>query len=180
MAFPDYRILIVDDELPIRNLLVSLLSSFGYHCETAGNGKEALDQLAKTSFDAVITDVVMPEMDGITLTQTIAQRYPLLPVMVMTGFSDEYSAQKALSAGAREFIKKPFSISEFTLRLTKMMNQQEILRQILSKKEEIENISNQMILALQVESREKIETLQKEIEELKKRLKEGWQYGSNS
>lgn len=173
MAFPKYRLLIVDDELSIRNLLVSLLSSSGYHCETAGHGKEALDWLARTSFDAVITDVVMPEMDGITLTQTMAHQYPDLPVMVMTGFSDEYSAQKALSAGAREFIKKPFSISEFLLRFNKMMREQETFRQILLKKEELEIMSRQMILDLQTESREKIETLQKEIEELQKRTKKG-------
>lgn len=173
MTSSKYRILIVDDEPPIRNLLVSLLSSNGYHCETAGHGKEALDRLARTPFDAVITDVVMPEMDGILLTQTIAHQYPHLPVMVMTGFSDEYSAQKALFAGAREFIKKPFSISEFLLRLDKMMREQEVFRQIHLKKEELKIISNLMISDLQTESREKIETLQKEIEELKKRMKEG-------
>ncbi len=167
-----YNILIVDDELSIRNLLVNFLSSLGHHCETAGNGMEAMEQLRQTQIDAVITDVVMPKMDGITLTQEISRRYPHLPVMVMTGFSDEYSAQKAISAGAREFIKKPFSISEFSLRLHKMMSEHEIRKEILYKKEEIEAISNQMISDLQVESREKIETLRKEIEVLKKRLGE--------
>lgn len=170
MANRSYKILIVDDELPIRGLLVSLLSSSGHQCETAGNGKEALDRLGQNQFDAIVTDVVMPEMDGITLTRVISQKYPDLPVMVMTGFSDEYSAQKAVSAGAREFIKKPFSIAEFSLRLNKMMRDQEILREINVRKEEIEAISNQMIFDIQNESREKIDTLRRDIEELKKKL----------
>lgn len=172
MAALNCKILIVDDEPPIRGLLVSFLSSSGHKCDTAGNGKEALDRLGQNQFDAVITDVVMPEMDGITLTREISQKYPDLPVMVMTGFSDEFSAQKAVSAGAREFIKKPFSIAEFSLRLNKMMRDHEILREINAKKEEIEEISNQMISGLQIESREKIENLRREMEDLKKKLRE--------
>jgi DNA-binding NtrC family response regulator len=170
MANLSYKILIVDDEPPIRSLLVSFLSSTGHKCATAGNGKEALDKLGQNQFDAVITDVVMPEMDGITLTREISQKHPGLPVMVMTGFSDEYSAQKAISAGAREFIKKPFSIAEFSLRLNKMMSDHEILKEINARKAEIEKISNQMISSLQIESREKIENLRREMEDLKKKL----------
>lgn len=171
MTTLSYKILIVDDERPIRELLVSFLSSSGHQCVTAGNGKEALNRLVQDQFDAVITDVVMPEMDGITLTREISQKYPDIPVLVMTGFSDEYSAQKAVSAGAREFIKKPFSIAEFSLRLNKMMRNYKILREINAKKKEIEEISNQMISDLQVESKEKIEHLRREIEDLKKKLR---------
>ena len=131
-----------------------------------------MEKLKERPYDAVITDVVMPEMDGIALTQEIAKKYPDLPVMVMTGFSDEFSAQKAISAGAREFIKKPFSITEFSLRVNKMLRDQEILREIHTQNEEIKVISTQMISDLQIESREKIENLQREIEALKKRLGE--------
>ncbi len=172
MTIVPYCVLIVDDEPSIRNLLLSFLNILSYQCETASNGKEALEKLKERPYDAVITDVVMPEMDGIALTQEIAKKYPDLPVMVMTGFSDEFSAQKAISAGAREFIKKPFSITEFSLRLNKMLRDQEILREIHIKNEEIKVISTQMISGLQIESREKIENLQREIEALKKRLGE--------
>ncbi len=170
MPSETYRILIVDDEEPIQTLLVNFLSSLGHHCDMVSNGKEALKRLSQNRFDVVITDVVMPEMDGIALTQEISQNYPDLPVMVMTGFSDEFSAQKALSAGAREFIKKPFSLNEFSLRLTKMMQDHKTLQAIHAKKEEIEKISNQMISALQNESMERIKILQREIEELNKKL----------
>ncbi len=170
MSSETYRILIVDDELPIQTLLDNFLSSLGHHCDMVSSGKEALKRLGESRFDVVITDVVMPEMDGITLTQEISRKYPNLPVMVMTGFSDEYSAEKAISAGARDFIKKPFSLNEFSLRLTKMMHDHKTLQAINAKKEEIEKISTQMISALQNESMEKIESLQREIEELNKKL----------
>jgi DNA-binding response OmpR family regulator len=80
--------------------------------------------------DAVITDIVMPEKDGITLTKELLSMYPKLPIMVMTGFSQEHPTESALSAGARDFIKKPFSIDEFILRFNKMMRDHEMLCQI--------------------------------------------------
>lgn len=75
----------------------------------------------ETKFDAIITDIVMPEMDGITLTKELSKHYQNLPVMVMTGFTEDYSAETAVASGAREFITKPFSISEFLIRFDKMM-----------------------------------------------------------
>jgi len=80
-----------------------------------------LDKFMETKFDALITDIVMPEMDGITLTQELSKHYQNLPVMVMTGYTEEYSAETAIASGAREFINKPFSISEFLIRFDKMM-----------------------------------------------------------
>jgi diguanylate cyclase (GGDEF)-like protein len=75
----------------------------------------------ETKFDALITDIVMAEMDGITLTKELSKHYQNIPVMVMTGYTEEYSAETAIASGAREFINKPFSISEFLIRFDKMM-----------------------------------------------------------
>src|SRR4030042_5775376 len=116
-----YKVLIVDDEEPMRKLIASLLSTKGHQCITARNGLEALDKITENKFNAVITDVVMPEMDGIALTKELSKHYQSLPVMIMTGHANEYSAESAIAAGAREFIKKPFSIDEFILRFGKMM-----------------------------------------------------------
>jgi len=115
------RILIVDDEEMMRNLLVSLLSKHGHECETAKDGIEALEKIKNRSFDAAIIDIVMPLMDGIALTQELSKLFPNLPVMIMTGQADDQFAESAIAAGAREFIKKPFSIDEFILRFDKMM-----------------------------------------------------------
>ena len=116
-----YRLLIVDDEESVRNLITSLFSKYGYDCETARDGMEALEKIKKNSFDSAIIDIVMPHMNGITLTRELVTLRPDLPIMVMTGHVDEHSAGSAIAAGAREFIKKPFSIEEFILRFDKVM-----------------------------------------------------------
>ncbi len=121
MKSSHYKVLVVDDEEPMRKLIVSLLSPRGHQCVTANNGREALDKIMETKFDALITDIAMPEMDGITLTKELSKHYQNIPVMVMTGYTEEYSAETAIASGAREFIKKPFSISEFLIRFDKMM-----------------------------------------------------------
>ena len=115
------KILIVDDEKTMSSLLVSLLSKHGHECQTAKDGIEALEKIKKGSFDAAVIDVVMPLMDGITLTRELLKLYPNLPIMIMSGHADDHSAETAIAAGAREFIKKPFFIDEFTLRFDKMM-----------------------------------------------------------
>jgi CheY-like chemotaxis protein len=125
-----YQVLVVDDEEPIRKLILNLLSDQGYRCITTNNAIDALNKIVKNKFDAVITDIVMPEMDGINLTKKLLSLYPNLPIMVMTGFSQEYPTESALSAGARDFIKKPFSMDEFILRFNKMMRDHEMLSQI--------------------------------------------------
>jgi diguanylate cyclase (GGDEF)-like protein len=115
------KILIVDDEETMRSFLVSLLSKRGHECETAKDGIEALEEIKKKSFDSAVVDVVMPLMDGIALTKELLKLYPNLPVMIMTGHADDHSAESAIAAGAREFIKKPFFVDEFILRFDKMM-----------------------------------------------------------
>jgi len=116
-----YKVLIIDDEEMMRNLLISLFSEHGHNCETAQDGIEALEKIKKNSFDAVVTDIAMPHMDGITLTKELAKLNSNLPIMIMTGYADEHSAKLAIEAGAQEFIKKPFSIDEFIIRFDKMM-----------------------------------------------------------
>jgi len=115
------KILIVDDEEMMCSFLVSLLSKRGHECQTARDGIEALEKIKKGSFDSAVTDVVMPLMDGITLTRELLKLYPNLPIMIMTGHADDHSAETAIAAGAREFIRKPFFIDEFILRFDKMM-----------------------------------------------------------
>jgi diguanylate cyclase (GGDEF)-like protein len=116
-----YRVLVVDDEEMARDLVFSLLSKNGHTCEVAKGGIEALEKIKNDSFDAVVSDIVMPHMNGITLTEELLRAHSNLPVMLMTGHSHKYSAQSAVAAGAREFIKKPFSIQEFIIRFDKMM-----------------------------------------------------------
>ena len=158
-----YRVLIADDEEMVRNFLVSLFSKYGHTCETSENGMEALEKMKRNSFDAVVLDIVMPHMDGITLTKELVKLYPDLPIIIMTGHTHEHSAESAIAAGAREFIKKPFSVHEFIIRFDKMMHDHETLCRVREKR-------NEMIFNLQRESSERIEELKKEVETLKGRL----------
>ena len=154
-----YRILIVDDEEIVRNFFVSVFSKHGHNCDTAKDGLEALEKIKKNSFDAVVTDIVMPHMDGITYTKELVKLYPDLPIMIMTGHADEYSAESAIAAGAREFIKKPFSLDEFIIRFDKMMRDHETLCKIKEK-------YNKMLFNVHRKSSEEIERLKREIKTL--------------
>jgi diguanylate cyclase (GGDEF)-like protein len=132
MESTHYKILVVDDDEPVRKLIVSLLSPRGHQCVTANNGREALDKIMETKFDALITDIAMPEVDGIALTKELSKHYQNIPVMVMTGYTEEYSAETAIASGAREFIKKPFSISEFPVRFDMMMRDHRVEEALLA------------------------------------------------
>jgi len=158
-----YKVLVVDDEEILRNMLVAFLSREGHQCATASNGTEALMKIHQNKFDAVITDIVMPQMNGIALTKELLSIYPKLPVMIMTGYSKEYPTELAIMAGARDFIGKPFSYAEFILRFNKMMSDYKISLKIESKQ-------NEMIFHIQRESSDRINELQKEIESLKSKL----------
>ena len=115
------RILVVDDDPDIRGLVSRFLTAKGFVCETASDGNKALDMSDNINFDAVITDIKMPGMDGITLTKELIKRHPGISVMVMTGFTEEYSEEDAVYAGARDFITKPFNLSELSVRFFKMI-----------------------------------------------------------
>jgi CheY-like chemotaxis protein len=130
-----YTILVVDDDELMRNMIVTFLSSLGHTCLTATDGVDALNKMKGNKIDAVITDIKMPNMDGITLVGELLMEYPGLPIMVMTAFEEEYSAGIAISVGAREFIKKPFSLDEFGIRLHKMINDSETLTRLKSGKD---------------------------------------------
>lgn len=166
-----YKVLIVDDEPMTRDLISSILSSKGHTCVTASDGVEALDKANEGTFDAVVTDIVMPNMDGITLTKELLKRNPSIPVMVITGFTDEHYYEESINAGATDFINKPFSIAEFLARFHRMMRDHETICEIKKREQEIEKIGAEMIAGIQHDARERISTLKKEIEELKKGLK---------
>ena len=127
-----YKILVADDDEQVRNFIASLFSSYGHSCETAKDGREALEITKKNSFDSAVIDTVMPVMDGITLTRELINLYPNLPIMVVTEYADEHSARSAIAAGAREFISKPFSIDEFILRFAKMMRDRKGEQELLA------------------------------------------------
>jgi CheY-like chemotaxis protein len=103
------RILIVDDEAVIRALLQRHFVARDYIVETAANGLEALQRLSDAKYDIVITDLLMPEMDGHELLGRIRDEYPLIRVIVMTGAVSIDNMLACLREGAFTFVTKPLT-----------------------------------------------------------------------
>lgn len=101
------RILVVDDEAQIRTLLQMTLEQKGYEVQTAAGGSEALFALEDSSYDLVLTDIVMPDCDGIELLERIHLQYPSLPVVVVTAVHDIGVAIDAMRRGAYDYLLKP-------------------------------------------------------------------------
>ncbi|MGD9849983.1 MAG: response regulator [Nitrospirales bacterium] len=106
------HILVVDDDSALRTLFQALLESYGYSSDTAENGPKALSKLAKASYDAVLLDYMMPGMTGLALLQHLQQRYPSLPVVMLTGHTHAQVAGQALAVGARACLYKPFNCQQ--------------------------------------------------------------------
>ena len=105
-------ILVVDDELLIRDLLYDFFSGQGWKISVAENGEKALDILQDKSIDLVLTDIKMPEMDGLTLTRHMKEKFPSIPVVVMTGYPSIDTAIQAIRSKVADYIVKPFNINQ--------------------------------------------------------------------
>lgn len=106
---PAERILVVDDEEAIREVVSSMLGSTGYKCQQAGSGKEALAILdSGGQFELILSDLMMAELDGIGLLERTKEKYPDLPVVMVTAVHDISVALKAIRDGAYDYLLKPF------------------------------------------------------------------------
>ena len=103
------RILVVDDEESIREIVSSMLHTANYQCRQASSGKEALARLdSGEEFDLMLTDLMMPEMDGSGLLERTKERYPDMPVVMVTAVHDIKVALDAIRDGAYDYLTKPF------------------------------------------------------------------------
>src|ERR1700741_2822281 len=105
---PD-RILVVDDEDPIREIVASMLGTAGYACKQAGSGMEALAVLTSgEDFDLMLSDLMMANLDGIGLLERTKERFPDMPVVMVTAVHDISIALGAIRNGAYDYLLKPF------------------------------------------------------------------------
>jgi two-component system response regulator HydG len=105
MATP--LLLIVDDDPAHRLMLATLFEEWGYRIEEADNGLKALSFVLENQVDMILMDIRMPGMDGIEATKQILGIHPLIPIVIMTAYSSVSAADKALEAGAAEYLTKP-------------------------------------------------------------------------
>lgn len=108
----NYRILVVDDELLIRDLLYDFFTSQEWDIVVAEGGQKAIEYLKNQRFDVVLTDLKMPDVDGMDLTGRIRDIYGDLPVIIMTGYPSLESAVEALRYKVDDYIVKPFNVNQ--------------------------------------------------------------------
>jgi two-component system KDP operon response regulator KdpE len=113
---PNRRILVVDDETQITRVLRTSLSSQGYDVRVANDGETALEILKDWSADLVITDLSMPNMDGLELCRRLREKWQM-PIIILSVRGEERTKVKALDAGADDYVTKPFGISELLARV---------------------------------------------------------------
>ncbi len=143
------HILIAEDEKDIRESLSFILESEGYNVTIVQNGIEAVDQLKNSNFDLLITDILMPKMDGMKLLETTIQFSPQTLVIIMTAFASIETAVSALRKGASDYILKPIEFDEVLIRIKHLLNQKQLLlenkllRQQIDKRYNFNNIIGQ-------------------------------------
>ncbi len=120
-----HRILVVDDEQAILESLTHLLSD-RYDVFVAFNGESALEMIKAKNIELVITDLIMPGMDGIELLEKIKENYPSIPVIIVTGQGTISKAVEALKKGASDFIEKPLQVDKLLITLENIFKIQEL------------------------------------------------------
>lgn len=105
-------ILVVDDELLIRDLLYDFFKDQGWDISIAENGEKAMEVMRAKNVDLVLSDVKMPEMDGLDLSRKLRESYPKVPVVLMTGYPSVDSVIDALRNKVVDYIVKPFNINQ--------------------------------------------------------------------
>ena len=135
-----YRILIVEDNVELLLMMKHLLSK-QYNVVTAYNGKEAVDEIHKNELDLIISDVMMPEMDGYELVKYVknSNDYCHLPIILLTAKTQENDKEEGLEIGADAYMTKPFKVKELQLRINNLIeNRQRITREF--KQQTIEDV----------------------------------------
>ena len=114
---PEATIVVVDDEPSIRELVSASLHFSGFDVKTASNGTEAIDVITQTDPDLVVLDVMLPDIDGFTVTRRIRQQGVEAPVLFLTARDDTQDKVMGLTVGGDDYVTKPFSLEEVVARI---------------------------------------------------------------
>jgi response regulator RpfG family c-di-GMP phosphodiesterase len=123
---PRPRCLVADDEPRLRQVLCRLMRSDGFDCEEAGSGVEALAALERTPVPLLLSDLRMPQMDGLELLRHVRDRYPDTAVVMITAVADVEMAVKALALGATDYLTKPFHLDEVRARVAQALEKRRL------------------------------------------------------
>ena len=139
-AGKETNILIVDDEIGVRNSMHEFIEMAGYRSTIASSAEEAIDQLKKNNIQVVITDIMLPGMGGLELTKLIKRKFNT-DVIVMTGYSGDYSYEEAINMGASDFVIKPVRLEELLLRLKRVLKERDLSQERIRMMEKLQRLA---------------------------------------
>ena len=129
MAGNTAKILVIEDEDQVRESYIDMFKFFGYEVDAAPNGREGLSKIVKQDFDIVVTDLYMPEMNGLEVLNYIKKSKPYTEVIVITGFATLDNAIQAMKVGAYDYFTKPVDVDHVRIVLSKCVQQQRAKRE---------------------------------------------------
>ena len=132
------KVLIVDDEDVIRQMVTRVLKYMGINSDSAENGFQALEKLKTERFDIIIADIRMPNMDGMELLKIAGTDYPDIDVIIMTAHAARYSFVDVVEAGATDFINKPFSVEEMKAKMERVLRERGTMKELAVKSARLE------------------------------------------
>lgn len=127
MADKKFKLLLIDDDPDIRMLLVNHLTTIGYEVDSVEDGLEGLSIIRKNHYDIVISDINMPNLDGIELLKRSKAIEPDLEYIMITAYGDEDIAVKCLNNGAYSYLKKPISVRELNIKIKQCLEKRELI-----------------------------------------------------
>ncbi|MFH4617057.1 response regulator transcription factor [Vibrio diabolicus] len=137
------RVLIVDDDVPLCELLEAVLQEEGYIVSSVHCGESALQYMEKTPVDLVLLDVMLPNLNGMQVARRICQRFAT-PVLMLTALNDENSMLDGYQAGADQYIGKPFNVAELLMRIKAILRRVGLERQRQTMCSTVQTISDQL------------------------------------
>jgi DNA-binding NtrC family response regulator len=123
----EIKVLLVDDEPHFVKLLAERLAGRGFNVETAGGGNEAIDRAKEESYDAIVLDLLMPEMDGLETLKQLKEINPDLQVILLTGHGTIDKGVEAMKLGAMDFVEKPADFKELLEKIKKAKDKRMLL-----------------------------------------------------
>ncbi|END3384632.1 response regulator transcription factor [Vibrio alginolyticus] len=137
------RVLIVDDDVPLCELLEAVLQEEGYIVSSVHCGESALQYMEKTPVDLVLLDVMLPNLNGMQVARRICQRFAT-PILMLTALNDENSMLDGYQAGADQYIGKPFNVAELLMRIKAILRRVGLERQRQTMCSTVQTISDQI------------------------------------
>jgi signal transduction histidine kinase len=140
-------VLLVDDDEGNREVLQEIVELFGFTSKTARNAEESLWLLEHEPFDLMVTDIRMPNMDGMELLKKTKSNYPDLDIIMITGFSADYSFNDVVNAGASDIITKPINLEEIEAKINRVIRERHLRKELEQKNAQLQTYLEDLQLA---------------------------------